>query len=160
MFRPTQKEFEFNTALIILYALSKGPAHGYEIMRRIEEEFFIHKSPGILYPSLRKLVSMGYIEVSGQGMKGRKIMRIYKITESGVKFLESHMQRIEFIKRFFKGMRIFESVGGSRVREAIFKLVEVLPSAGEDDLNLLRSYIDVFVKSLEDLRNRILSRGE
>ncbi|MEL9940750.1 MAG: PadR family transcriptional regulator [Ignisphaera sp.] len=159
MFRPSQKEFEFNTALIILYVLSKGPAHGYEIMRRIKEEFYMHKSPGILYPSLRKLVSMGYIEVAEQGARGRKLLRVYRITDEGAKFLSSNMSRVEYIKRFSRGIKIFEDCCGHMLRESIFRLVEVLPNANRDDLEQLSIIVRGFVRELDELRNRIVSRG-
>lgn len=159
MFKPSHREFEFNTALIILYTLSKGPAHGYEIMRRIREEFYIHKSPGILYPSLRRLVSMGYIEVVGQSTRGRKLFRVYRLTEEGRKLLSSNMDRVEHIKMFLRGMKIFDDCGGHMLRESIFRLVEALPNATNDDLELLSNMISAFVRNLDELRNRILSRG-
>ncbi|MEM0311518.1 MAG: PadR family transcriptional regulator [Ignisphaera sp.] len=159
MFKPSHREFEFNTALIILYTLSKGPAHGYEIMRRIREEFYIHKSPGILYPSLRRLVSMGYIEVVGQSTRGRKLFRVYRLTEEGKRLLSSNMDRVEHIKRFSRGMKIFDDCGGHMLRESIFRLVEALPNATNDDLELLSNMISAFVRNLDELRNRILSRG-
>ncbi|MEM0026481.1 MAG: PadR family transcriptional regulator [Ignisphaera sp.] len=159
MLRPSQKEFEFNTVLIILYALSKGPAHGYEIMRRIKEEFYMHKSPGILYPSLKKLVSMGYIEVAEQGTRGRKLLRVYRLTEEGAKLLSNNISRVEHIKRFSRGMKIFEDCGGRMLRESIFRLVEVLPNASKDDLEQLSVIVSGFVRELDGLRNRIISRG-
>jgi DNA-binding PadR family transcriptional regulator len=160
MFRLTLKEFEFNTSLIILYILSKGPAHGYEIMRRIKEEFYFHKSPGILYPSLKKLLVAGYVEVVEEGQRGKKFLRVYRITGEGIKFLSNYIDRVEHLIKISRGMKIFEDAGGYRIREAIFKLVEVLPNAKEDDVKMLGTTINNFVKSLEDLRNKIMVRDE
>jgi len=159
MFRPTPREFELNTLLIILYVLSKGPAHGYEIMKRIKEEFFFHKSPGILYPSLKKLLTLGYIDAIAEDQRGKKLLKVYRITNEGIKFLSNHIDRVEHLKKISRGLKIFEDVGGYKIREAIFKLVEVLPYAKEDNLKMLSIAINDFVKSLENLRNTIMVRG-
>uniref|UniRef100_A0A7C5XK11 PadR family transcriptional regulator n=1 Tax=Ignisphaera aggregans TaxID=334771 RepID=A0A7C5XK11_9CREN len=159
MFRPTPREFELNTLLIILYVLSKGPAHGYEIMKRIKEEFFFHKSPGILYPSLKKLLTLGYIDAVAEDQRGKKLLKVYRITNEGIKFLSNHIDRVEHLKKISRGLKIFEDVGGYKIREAIFKLVEVLPYAKEDNLKMLSITINDFVKSLENLRNTIMVRG-
>uniref|UniRef100_A0A7J3QEQ5 PadR family transcriptional regulator n=1 Tax=Ignisphaera aggregans TaxID=334771 RepID=A0A7J3QEQ5_9CREN len=159
MFRPTPREFELNTLLIILYILSKGPAHGYEIMKRIKEEFFFHKSPGILYPSLKKLLILGYIDAVAEGQRGKKLLKVYRITDEGIKFLSNHIDRVEHLKKISRGLKIFEDVGGYKIREAIFKLIEVLPYAKEDDVKMLSIVINDFVKSLENLRNTIMVRG-
>lgn len=159
MFRPTPREFELNTLLIILYVLSKGPAHGYEIMKRIKEEFFFHKSPGILYPSLKKLLTLGYIDAVAEDQRGKKLLKVYRITNEGIKFLSNHIDRVEHLKKISRGLKIFEDVGGYKIREAIFKLVEVLPYAKEDNLKMLSIAINDFVKSLENLRNTIMVRG-
>jgi DNA-binding PadR family transcriptional regulator len=157
---PLRREFELNTVLGILYALSKGPAHGYEIMKRVREEFGFPKSPGVLYPALRKLLSVGYIEVAEEIRRGGRYLRVYRITDAGVKVLSEHMNRVEELKRVARGFKIFDEVGGNRLKEAIFRVVEILPSARREDIEELRSAINSFVEFLESFRKKMLSRSE
>ncbi|MBS7604799.1 PadR family transcriptional regulator [Candidatus Bathyarchaeota archaeon] len=69
--------------LAILYTLLKGPAHGYEMLKRIKENTLglISPTAGSLYPALRDLEEKGFIE--GEWCGGRRRMRVYRITERG-----------------------------------------------------------------------------
>jgi PadR family transcriptional regulator PadR len=154
-----RREFELNTALSILYVLSKGPAHGYEIMKRVREEFCFPKSPGVLYPTLRKMLSLGYVEVVEEVRRGGRHLKVYRITEAGSRALSEYMDRVEQLKRVAKGFKMFDEVGGGRLREAIFRVVEVLPSARREDVEELRNAISNFVGFLEGFIKRVLSRG-
>ena len=71
--------------LLILEALAKGPAHGYEIIKRIESKFMgvYSPSPGIIYPNLQYLEEGGYLE--SREDDGRKV---YTITEKGTEYLK------------------------------------------------------------------------
>lgn len=69
--------------LVILYTLLKGPAHGYEMLKRIRENTLglISPTAGSLYPALRDLEEKGFIE--GEWCGERRRMRVYRITERG-----------------------------------------------------------------------------
>jgi hypothetical protein len=73
--------------------------------------------------------------------------------------LSEYMDRVEQLKRVAKGFKMFDEVGGSRLREAIFRVVEVLPSARREDVEELRNAISNFVGFLEGFIKRVLSRG-
>lgn len=150
--------FKLSTALMILHALSRGEAHGYEIMRRIEEEFSLPKSPGILYPMLRRLLRLGYIDVTGSVGRGRRVMKVYRLTEKGAGFLRSNEDQVKRLRNLCRGLTIFEEAGGRELREALLATIEVLPRASEEDLRELSAQIGGFVRALEVLRARILSR--
>lgn len=152
------RELRFNTALITLYVLSKGPAHGYEIMKRIREEFYVPKSPGILYPVLSKLLKDRYIDIDRIISKGRKTLKVYRITGKGLEFLSKNRDKVEYLKNFANGLKIFRDLGGDKLGETVYKLIEVLPKALDDDIQLLRNYIESFVASLSRLVDRISSR--
>ncbi len=80
------------TKLLILNALSKGPAHGYEIIKRIESMFFglYSPSPGVIYPNLQLLEEEGYVDLLEE--EGRKV---YEITEKGREYLRTRKKALE-----------------------------------------------------------------
>ena len=69
-----------NVRALLLAALLDGPAHGYELMRRLEEQAAgrWRPSPGSVYPLLQLLEDEGLIRGSDQD--GR---RVYELTETG-----------------------------------------------------------------------------
>ena len=76
-----------NLDLIILRLLRSQPRWGYEVNTAIRERFRVYLSAGTLYPLLHSLEESGYIQGEWESEKGRG-RRIYKITESGINFLE------------------------------------------------------------------------
>lgn len=68
--------------LAILFALTKGPLHGYEMMRRISELTLglIKPTAGGMYPALRELEEKDLIEGKWHHKERRKV---YNITERG-----------------------------------------------------------------------------
>jgi DNA-binding PadR family transcriptional regulator len=70
--------------LVILALLADKPAHGYELIKIIEErsEGFYTPSPGVIYPALTYLEEVGHASVAQDG--GRKL---YSITPQGEAFL-------------------------------------------------------------------------
>jgi DNA-binding PadR family transcriptional regulator len=70
--------------LVILALLAEKPAHGYELIKIIEErsEGFYTPSPGVIYPALTYLEEVGHASVAQDG--GRKL---YSITPQGETYL-------------------------------------------------------------------------
>ena len=66
--------------IFLMAALLTGPAHGYELMQRIEEqtEGRWKPSPGSVYPSLQLLEEEGLVRSSEE--TGRKV---YELTTEG-----------------------------------------------------------------------------
>jgi DNA-binding PadR family transcriptional regulator len=66
--------------VVLLSALVDGPAHGYEIIRRLEERSggVWRPSAGSVYPTLQLLEEEGLLTSEEQGGK-----RVYTLTESG-----------------------------------------------------------------------------
>ena len=77
-----------NLDLIILRLLRVQPRWGYEVNTAIRDRFRVYLSAGTLYPLLHSLEEDGYIQGEWESEKGRG-RRIYKITESGINFLET-----------------------------------------------------------------------
>lgn len=73
--------------LLVLALISEQPAHGYELIKTIEERFGggYTPSPGVIYPTLSWLEDSGYATVEAQA--GRKS---YAITAEGAAFLEQN----------------------------------------------------------------------
>lgn len=64
----------------VLWALSDGPGHGYEVMRRLEERSggAWRPSPGSIYPTLQMLEDEGLVRSRDEGGT-----RVYELTDSG-----------------------------------------------------------------------------
>jgi DNA-binding PadR family transcriptional regulator len=71
----------------VLTALLDGPAHGYEVIRRLEEKSggFWRPSAGSIYPTLQLLEDSGMVRASDQD--GR---RTYELTDEGRAEAEQH----------------------------------------------------------------------
>jgi len=87
----------------VLILLNKAPAHGYEIMKQIDNRTkgFWQPTAGGVYPILRDLEKSGYIEGEWQTQNNRKI-KVYKITESGELILR---------RAIVKEAEIFNNIG-------------------------------------------------
>lgn len=77
-----------NLDLIILRLLRSKPRWGYEVNIAIRDKYRVYLSAGTLYPLLHSLEEDGYIQGEWESEKGRG-RRIYKITDSGLGFLEA-----------------------------------------------------------------------
>lgn len=80
---------------VILQLLAERPAHGYEVIRALEERFGGYTpSAGAVYPTLQMLEDMGYVTSAQQDGK-----RVYSITEEGRRFLDERKEVVEGIGR-------------------------------------------------------------
>jgi DNA-binding PadR family transcriptional regulator len=63
--------------LVILTLLAEQPAHGYELIKSLEERSggFYTPSPGVIYPALTYLHEIGHTSVEQQGTR-----KLYSIT--------------------------------------------------------------------------------
>ena len=81
---------------VVLQLLSERPAHGYEVIRALEERFsgMYTPSAGAVYPTLQMLEDLGYVTAEQQDGK-----RVYSITEEGRGFLVEQKDVVEGIRR-------------------------------------------------------------
>jgi DNA-binding PadR family transcriptional regulator len=87
---------------VLLDLLKDKPAHGYELIRALEERShgFYTPSPGSVYPILQLLQDQGYVtSVESEGKK------IYTITGHGSDYLKEHAEIVAGLQQFaaFKG---------------------------------------------------------
>ncbi len=70
--------------LLILFVLSRGPSHGYQIAKAIRQQSqgVLDFKEGTLYPALHGLADQGMIESFEQEENGR-MRRYYRLTEQG-----------------------------------------------------------------------------
>lgn len=85
---------------VILDLLKDKPAHGYEIIRALEDRFhgFYSPSAGSVYPTLQLLEDMGYVKFSEQDGK-----KVYTITDEGRNFLKEREETVDKIKDHMRG---------------------------------------------------------
>jgi len=138
--------------LIVLETLKTGPKRGYEVIKSIREMFggWYTPSPGAVYPTLQWLEDEGLVE-SETSSDGK---RIYRITETGLKFLS---EKEEQLAEFREKCRRATSVEG----------LELLDAAKRLGIAVIHAYIQYprerfseVTKILDEARRRILRLGE
>jgi DNA-binding PadR family transcriptional regulator len=75
------------TKVLVLKVLSKGPSHGYGILKELEAMTSGCCVPtfGTIYPILKELSQNGYAEIhEDKQLKGAMKRRVYTLTPSGI----------------------------------------------------------------------------
>jgi len=85
-----------STKLYILSVLSKGPLHGYGVLKEIKDKSdgCCTITPGTIYPVLRELERDGFI-VSSKAMTGGRIRITYELTSRGKQVLDAGLIKWE-----------------------------------------------------------------
>ena len=83
--------------LLILKALSWGPAHGYDVARWIQSatDDALAVGEGTLYPALLKLEQEGYIASAWGTSENNRKAKFYRLTRLGQKQLKATTQEWE-----------------------------------------------------------------
>jgi DNA-binding PadR family transcriptional regulator len=94
---------------LVLAALRKGDAHGFEILKRLEAagSGALRLKEGSLYPALYRLEAEGLVkaawEKSGGARRGPR-RRIYRLTAKGGKRLEQSREEWDVFARVIGGI--------------------------------------------------------
>ncbi|MBS1074199.1 PadR family transcriptional regulator [Gluconobacter sp. Dm-73] len=134
--------------LVILALLAEAPAHGYELIRRLEERSggFYKPSPGVIYPSLTYLEEAGLAAVAQEGNR-----KLYSLTDEGKDHHEARSEeaarildvlsrigaRMADVREAFTGVNDLDPTLGQAFHDARFALKSALKSrrgAGADEL--------------------------
>ncbi|MBB3173472.1 DNA-binding PadR family transcriptional regulator [Endobacter medicaginis] len=111
--------------LLLLALLESAPAHGYELIRELEQRSggFYAPSPGMVYPALTFLDETGLAEATAEGNR-----KLYTITGAGRAHLDAGRQEVEAIFGFL------DRIGGrmEAVREAFSGVGDADPAAAEE----------------------------
>ncbi|MFH0737677.1 MAG: PadR family transcriptional regulator [Candidatus Micrarchaeota archaeon] len=91
----------------VLWAISKEPSHGYEIMKKIRCDQSGHMvEASRLYPLLKELTAKGFIRAENE-MHGRRPRKVYHISERGrqaLKDAKAFMRQNPLKRRFLREM--------------------------------------------------------
>jgi DNA-binding PadR family transcriptional regulator len=111
--------------LVLLALLAEQPAHGYELIRILEERSggFYAPSPGMIYPALTYLEEIGDAAVSVDGNR-----KLYTITEAGQARLAANREAVTAI------LDALSRIGGrmADVREALTGVDSPDPQAADE----------------------------
>ncbi len=142
--------------LLILYSLKEGPKHGYEIMKELENLFGKAPGPGALYPQLRYLKQKGLVTAT-VSQRGAKKIKIYSLTDEGLKYLEENREELEKILRHIQGAKTLLDMGLKRLAEDIAKVIKILHDMDEDDKKRLREILENASREIELILSRYSS---
>ncbi|MCH4092559.1 PadR family transcriptional regulator [Acetobacter sp.] len=111
--------------LVLLALMATQPAHGYELIRLLEEKSggFYAPSPGMVYPALTYLDETGQVTSSPEGNR-----KLYTLTDEGKAFLEANREQADGILETLKriGSRM------SEVRDAFSGVDDADPRASDE----------------------------
>lgn len=139
--------------LVILAMLADQPAHGYEIIKALEEKTggAYSPSPGVVYPTLTLLEEQGFAAVAdAQGGK-----KLYTITDEGRAYLGSQKSIIDVIAARIAEAGARSSVFSPRVmraRENIRTALKMKLSGGnlsEDQITAIVAALDTAAAAIE-----------
>ncbi len=80
---------------ILLRMIQDKPAHGYDLIKALEERMGggYSPSPGVIYPTLTLLEEQGYASVTAEGGK-----KLYRATPEGVAYLQANQAVVDTIE--------------------------------------------------------------
>ena len=73
--------------ILILRRLRSGPAHGYELRKRVEQTTGVVLHNNSLYPALRRFEEAGAVTKTAEPQQGRPPRLVYTLTEVGQELL-------------------------------------------------------------------------
>jgi DNA-binding PadR family transcriptional regulator len=73
--------------ILILRRLRSGPAHGYELRKRVEQTTGVVLHNNSLYPALKRFEEAGAVTKTAQPQEGRPPRLVYALTEVGHELL-------------------------------------------------------------------------
>lgn len=78
--------------LMLLWFLKSSPNHGYELIRHFADlsHGYYQPSPGVLYPALSQLESLGLAQARSSGKR-----KSYEITTAGREYLQAHAEQAQ-----------------------------------------------------------------
>jgi DNA-binding PadR family transcriptional regulator len=86
---------------ILLSMIAARPAHGYDLIKALEERMGggYSPSPGVIYPTLTMLEEQGFASVAAEDGK-----KLYRATEDGAAFLRANQAAVDAIQARIDGI--------------------------------------------------------
>lgn len=146
--------------LVVLALLETGPAHGYELIRALEEKSggFYTPSPGVIYPALTYLAELGHADVESDGKR-----KLYSITTDGRAHLAANRDaasgildalakiasRMERVRAAFDGTDETDDLPDHI--KAVRRLKGVLKRKGRCDADEARRISEILDRAIADI---------
>jgi DNA-binding PadR family transcriptional regulator len=150
--------------LVILAFLADRPAHGYELIKTIEERSggFYTPSPGVIYPALTYLSEVGHASVEQVGTR-----KLYSITAEGKSFLASNRadadaildalsrigSRMDEVRDAFAGVGDSDS-GADEIYNARLALREAIRRKRGCDPKEVRRIVEILNRATTDILSK------
>ncbi|MBW0014551.1 MAG: helix-turn-helix transcriptional regulator [Mycobacterium sp.] len=80
--------------MVILRHLSAGPAHGYELRKRIEMTVGLMLNNNTLYPALRRFEEAGAVTKTAEQQESRPPRHVYALTDLGRELLHDMLAEL------------------------------------------------------------------
>ncbi len=144
--------------LALLSLLADGPAHGYELMKRLEKRSggTYQASAGTVYPVLQQLEDEGL--VTTEQAEGKKV---YRITDAGRDELTRQAEAVDRIWHRARGWEEWGNWLGPETAEiagAVGRLVkasfQAAARSGADGIEAVREVLDRARKELDELARK------
>jgi len=86
---------------ILLSMIAAKPAHGYDLIKALEERMGggYSPSPGVIYPTLTMLEEQGFARITAESGK-----KLYRATDEGAAFLEANKASLDAIQARIDGI--------------------------------------------------------
>lgn len=126
----------------VLGLLHDGPAHGYELRRRLNEALgpFRALSYGTLYPALRGLLERGLLAESADAtVTGRRPRVVYELTAAGKEHFAGLVARADSSAWEDDGFDVRFAFFARTERDVRIRILEGRRSRLEEDLERVRS---------------------
>lgn len=106
----------------LLLLLREHPAHGYDLLERLQAFGFDGSDPGGLYRTLRQLEDAGLVRSAWERSSTGPDRRVYQLTRTGMEELHSSAKALaagnEILKVFLSRYGEFVTLRASRAQEA------------------------------------------
>jgi poly-beta-hydroxybutyrate-responsive repressor len=116
---PTLPKKFVRPALLLL--LLENPAHGYDLLERLQPFGFERPDPGGLYRNLRALEDAGLVDSAWEQSSAGPDRRIYRLTRAGREELHEHAKALvatsQTLDVFLSRYREFVALPGNRARD-------------------------------------------
>jgi len=142
-----QPDFRGTFKLMMLYLLRDEPLHGYALMNKLTDFLGGHKpSSSMIYPKLASLKRSGFLEIVGREGRDKKI---YKITQKGIDYIESHKEKLDSILKKIKIFNEFLELGGKEFRETFHMIFDKFDQLSNEQKKKLS---EIMHKSTKEIR--------
>lgn len=127
----------------ILDMLRESPLHGYALAKKMCEITGFKPSYAMIYPVLKNLSEKGLVEITLERV-GNRVVKVYRLTEKGVKYLEENSELIKRLKTFEDKLKALKNTGLPTLIPYIRRLYNEVDKLPEEKIHELRLAVEEF----------------